>query len=173
MSVDSQRLLWKLDFNRFLIVTFLLFLHYSHLGGIRFQKDLLKLPPQNPICKYTCNWIFNMYRHRCPPLYAKQSQLTSLPMATRPHCRVQVTDSCNTERGRKIEAIIHLLRLKVHLEWILNSRPTFQYSKYWNWALNKQIEFRSQFYWKKSVQKVQVLSWSLEKNMMGLNDYRL
>lgn len=121
MSLDSQSLLWKLDFNRFLIVTFLLFLHYSHLGGIRFQKDLLKLPPQNPICKYTCNWIFNMYRHRCSPLYAKQSQLTSLRMATRPHCRVQVTDSCNTERGRKIEAIIQLFRLKV------------TWSEYWIW----------------------------------------
>lgn len=45
----------------FWLSPFLLLLYFSLLGGIHFQKDLLKLPPQNPTCKYTCSWLFSMY----------------------------------------------------------------------------------------------------------------
>lgn len=61
-----------------------------------------------------------------------------------PHHWVQVTDSRSTERGARTDAIIQQLRLKVHLEWTLNSRPTLQSLKYCVWTLNKQSEFRSQ-----------------------------
>lgn len=52
-----------------------LFLHYSHIRRIHFPKNWLKLPPQNPICKNTCNWIFNMCSHRCYSLHAKSPSL--------------------------------------------------------------------------------------------------
>lgn len=118
MSLGSQILLWKLDFNRFLIVTFLLVFFITHtLEGFTFKRICLNFPLKIQFAN-TPAIAFAI----CTVTGAIFCMLTSLSMATRPHLSVQVTDYCNREACERIEAILQLPQQKVPVEWILRYR---------------------------------------------------